>query len=67
MNAIRPIRSARDHRAALAAIDILLAAEKPTKEQDERLEVLTVLVNETAGGDRRTWPRWSAAPWHLSS
>jgi HTH-type transcriptional regulator/antitoxin HigA len=46
MESIRPIHSARDHRAALTEIDILLAAGKRTKAQDERLEVLTVLVSD---------------------
>jgi HTH-type transcriptional regulator/antitoxin HigA len=43
---IRPIRNARDHKAALAEIDKLLALDKLTKAQDDRLEILTVLVND---------------------
>jgi len=43
---IRPIRTARDHKAALAEIDALLAARKPTKVQRDRLEVLTVPVSD---------------------
>jgi HTH-type transcriptional regulator/antitoxin HigA len=46
MKDIRPIRNARDHKAALAEIDKLLALDKLTKAQDNRLEVLTVLVND---------------------
>ena len=46
MNEIRPIRGPRDHKAALAEIDALLAARKPTKAQRDRLEVLTVLVSD---------------------
>lgn len=46
MNEISPIRTARDHRAVLAEIDTLLAVRKPTKVQRDRLEVLTVLVND---------------------
>jgi HTH-type transcriptional regulator/antitoxin HigA len=46
MNSIRPIRTARDHKVALAEIDSLLAKSKLTGEQDARLEVLTVLVND---------------------
>jgi HTH-type transcriptional regulator/antitoxin HigA len=46
MKDIRPIRNARDHKAALAEIDKLLALDKLTKAQDDRLEVLTVLVND---------------------
>lgn len=46
MNGIHPIRTARDHKAVLAEIDSLLVASKLTKEQDARLEVLTVLVND---------------------
>jgi HTH-type transcriptional regulator/antitoxin HigA len=50
MNAIRPIHNARHHKAALAEIDALLAAEKPTKDQAARLEVLTVLVGDYEDG-----------------
>ena len=46
MDSIRPIRTARGHKAALAEITALLAADKPTKDQEDRLEVLTVLVND---------------------
>ncbi|MGH6927781.1 MAG: helix-turn-helix domain-containing protein [Dongiaceae bacterium] len=46
MKDIRPIRNARDHKAALAEIDKLLALDKLTRAQDDRLEVLTVLVND---------------------
>lgn len=46
MNEIRPIRTARDHKAALTEIDALLAVRRPTKAQRDRLEVLTVLVND---------------------
>jgi HTH-type transcriptional regulator / antitoxin HigA len=46
MDSIRPIHSARDYKAALTEIDVLLAAGKRTKAQNERLEVLTVLVSD---------------------
>ncbi len=46
MDAIHPIYNARDHKAALAKIDSLLAARKLTEDQDRRLEVLTVLVSD---------------------
>jgi HTH-type transcriptional regulator/antitoxin HigA len=46
MHEIHPIRTVRDHKAALAEIDSLLAAGKLNKEEDARLEVLTVLVND---------------------
>jgi len=46
MDNIRPIRSVRAHRAALAEIATLLAADKPTQDQEDRLEVLTVLVSD---------------------
>jgi HTH-type transcriptional regulator/antitoxin HigA len=46
MNEIRPIRNARDYKAALAEIDTLLAVPKLTKVQHDRLEVLTVLVSD---------------------
>jgi len=46
MNNIRPIRTARDHKAALAEIESLLARSKLTGEQDARLEVLTVLASD---------------------
>ncbi len=39
------IRNARDHKAALAEIDDLLAAKKLTAEQDRRLDALTILVD----------------------
>jgi HTH-type transcriptional regulator/antitoxin HigA len=45
MNDIRPIRSARAHKAALAAIDKLLARDKRTKAEEDRLEVLSILVD----------------------
>lgn len=59
MSDIRPIRTARDHKAALAEIDALLAAAKVTRAQGERLEVLTDLVNDYedrafSGGRERT-------------
>jgi antitoxin component HigA of HigAB toxin-antitoxin module len=40
---MRPIRSAADHRAALAEIDQLMPARKGTPEGD-RLDVLVTLV-----------------------
>lgn len=43
---IRPIRTAREHKAALAEIDTLLALDELSKDQDDRLEVLTLLVND---------------------
>ena len=46
MNDVQPIRTARDHRQALAEIDRLLGASRLSKQQDARLEVLTVLVND---------------------
>jgi len=46
MDDIRPIRNARDHKVALAEIDDLLAARKLSKVRSNRLEILTVLVND---------------------
>jgi HTH-type transcriptional regulator/antitoxin HigA len=43
-NRIRPIRSARDHRAALAEIERLWSARQGTPEHD-RLDVLATLVD----------------------
>jgi HTH-type transcriptional regulator/antitoxin HigA len=40
---IRPIRSARDHRAALKDIESLMGARRNTPD-DERLDVLVTLV-----------------------
>lgn len=46
MDTIRPIRTARDHKSALAKLDALLAARRLTKADEARLEVPTVLVND---------------------
>lgn len=46
MKSIRPIRNARDHKAALAEIGVLLAAGRLATARSERLEVLTVLIND---------------------
>ncbi len=46
MVAIHPIRNARDHKAALAEIDALLAAGKLAKDEDARFGVLAVLVSD---------------------
>lgn len=59
MDSIRPIHSTRDHKAALTEIDVLLAAGKPTKAQNERLEVLTVLVSDY---EDRTFPAGDMDP-----
>lgn len=59
MSDIRPIRNARDHKAALAEIDALLAAKKLNKARGERLEVLTVLVNDY---EERAFPVAEADP-----
>lgn len=45
MDSIRPVRSARDHKAALREIDKLLAVKKLTEEQSRRLDALTILVD----------------------
>jgi len=42
---ITPIRTTRDHKAALAEVDRLLKADRLTKDDDARLEILTVLVD----------------------
>ncbi|HKU96766.1 MAG TPA: XRE family transcriptional regulator [Vineibacter sp.] len=42
---IAPIRTTRDHKAALAEVDRLLKAERLAKGDDARLEILTVLVD----------------------
>jgi HTH-type transcriptional regulator/antitoxin HigA len=42
---IRPIHNARDHKAALAEIDALLAVPKRSKDQEEQLELLTIVVS----------------------
>ena len=39
------IRNARDHKAALREIDVLLAARRLTEEQSRRLDALTILVD----------------------
>jgi HTH-type transcriptional regulator/antitoxin HigA len=44
--ALRPIHTARAHKAALAEIDALLTATKLTRAQEERLELLGILVND---------------------
>lgn len=59
MDSIRPIHSTRDHKAALTEIDVLLAAGKLTKTQNERLEVLTVLVSDY---EDRTFPAGDMDP-----
>ena len=42
---IAPIRTTRDHKAALAEVDRLLKADRLTKDDDARLEILTVLID----------------------
>jgi HTH-type transcriptional regulator/antitoxin HigA len=59
---IRPIRTAHDHKAALAEIDALLAVAKLSRSDDARLEVLTVLVSEY---EDRTFPLDATDPVHL--
>lgn len=59
MSHIRPIRSSSDHKAALAEIDALLIAGKLSKARGERLEVLTVLVNDY---EERAFPVAGADP-----
>jgi|SRR5882724_3239627 HTH-type transcriptional regulator/antitoxin HigA len=43
---LRPINTARAHKAALAEINALLTATKLTRAQEERLELLGILVND---------------------
>jgi HTH-type transcriptional regulator/antitoxin HigA len=50
MTDIRPIHTTRDHKAALAEIEALLAVAKRSKDEEERLEVLTILVNDYEDG-----------------
>jgi antitoxin component HigA of HigAB toxin-antitoxin module len=59
MDEIRPIRSARDHKAALAEIDALLGVARLSKPERARLEVLTVLVNDY---EEHTFPVDEADP-----
>jgi HTH-type transcriptional regulator/antitoxin HigA len=46
MDSIRPINSERAYKAALAEIDALLARDKLSKAQDERLHLLTLVVSD---------------------
>jgi HTH-type transcriptional regulator/antitoxin HigA len=69
MDDIRPIHNARDHKAALAEINALLTAGRLTKAQGDRLEVLTVLVNDY---EDRAFPAGEADPvelleWHMQN
>ena len=43
---LRPIRTEREHKVALAEIDALLGLDGLSKDQDDHLEVLTLLVND---------------------